>query len=222
MDAMQNLVFILGGILLGLNAFYLFTFLKKKAGVGGVQLLSLQNIMYTDFFTQSIFIFPFITIFFVSIFTGDSKELLAQMDIGYILLFSGMVFYLVNTLVQTFAKKGFYDNGVITSKGILYYDEITAYSFGMDYKAKKMRVMFNSNGKSSNAMYIVLDEEYQDAVKAFMRKHINLKQNMEIIESSGGSIFKSRKKRLEEAAEAAEAKKGIKPPTPRKKKKRKK
>ncbi len=222
MKTMQNLVFILGGILVGLNLFYIVTFFRKKAGIGKAQLLSLQSIMYTDFFTQSIFIFPFLTIFLISILTGRSNEIIGQMDMGYALLFGGMGLYLINTLVQTFTKKGFYDSGVITSKGILFYDEITSYSFGMDYKAKKMRVSFNSNGKANGAMYIVLDEEYQDAVKTFLRKNINLKQNMDIVETSGGSIFKSRKKRLEEAAEAAEAKKGIKPPTPRKKKKRKK
>ena len=70
-------------------------------------------------------------------------------------------------------------------------------------------------------MYIVLDDEYHEAVKAFLRKNVNLKHNMEIVENSGGSVFKSRKKRLEEAAKAEEAKKGIKPPTPKKKKKRK-
>ncbi len=222
MENLESLVFILGGVLLGLNGFYIVTYFRKKAGVGGVQLLSLQSIMYTDFFTQSIFIMPFLTIFVVNIFTGEMSDFLGSINLSYAMLYAGMIFYLVNTLIQTFTKKGFYDNGVVTSKGILYYDEITSYNFGMDYKAKKMRVTFNSNGKGANTMYIVLDDEYQDAVKAFLRKHINLRQNMENIQTTGTSIFKSRKKRQQEVAAAEEAKKGIKPPTPKKKKKRKK
>jgi len=219
---MQTLTTVLGATLIGLNLIYIVTFIKKKSALGGVQLLSLQNIMYTDFFTQSIFIFPFITMFIVSLFTSGGKGVLSQLEGGTIFIIIGMGLYLMNTLIQTFAKKGFYDNGVVTSKGVLLYDEITSYSFGMDYKAQKLRVTFNSNGKGTNAMYIVLDEEYQDAVKAFLRRHVNLKQNIEIVQNSSGSIFKSFKKRKEEAAAAAEAKKGIKPPTPRKKKKRKK
>lgn len=221
METLNHLTFILGAVLVSLNVFYIVTFMKKKAALGKTQLLSLQSIMYTDFFTQSIFIFPFITMFLVSIISGDAKQMLGEMTFGSALLIGGMLFYLINTLIQTKSKKGFYDKGVVTSKGILYYDEITSYNFGIDYKAKKVRVTFNSSGKGNGAMYIVLDEEYLDAVKAFLRKNVNLKHNMETYEAAGTSIFKSRKKRLEEAAKAEEAKKGIKPPTPKKKKKRK-
>ncbi len=219
---MQTFTMFLGITLVGLNLIYIVTFIRKKSTLGKAQLLSLQSILYTDFFTQSIFIFPFITMFIVSLFTSSGDNFFSQFDTGTMTIFAGMLLYLINTLIQTCSKKGFYENGVVTSKGVLAYDEITSYGFGMDYKTKKLRVTFNARGKGTNAMYIVLEEDYQDAVKSFLRKNVNLKQNSELIQNSGGSLFKSKKKRQEEAAAAAEAKKGIKPPTPRKKKKRKK
>ena len=105
MEKLNGITFVLGAVLMSLNLFYTVTFFRKKAALGGVQLLSLQSIMYTDFFAQSIFIFPFLTVFGISLFTGQGSDMLDQMTFGYALLIGGMVFYIINTLVQTMAKK---------------------------------------------------------------------------------------------------------------------
>ena len=183
--------------------------------MGKLQLPALQGLIYTDFFSQTIILLPFVVIIIFGLVTGQIKTFIAEINYRYILLIFGLVMYMVSSLMQTFSKKGFYENGVVTAKGVLLYTDITAYTFSMDYKNGKLRISFNPRG--SSGMYLVVEDEFQDAIKTFLRRNCKLKENAENLRKK--SLFKSKKKIAAEEEAAAKVRKS---PTQQRKKKKKK
>lgn len=221
-ETLPNVLMVLSLLIMLMNIYFIFIFFRKKSRLGTMQLSAINSIIYTDFFSQLIIFLPFLMLFGFGLFSGDVKSLLEQVSVQFLVLPAAMVFYLAYCLLQAFCKKGFYDGGVMTSKGPLEYKEITAYRLSVDYQAKKLKIIFNPRGKStSNTAYLVVDEELTDVIKAFLRKHCNLKSapTKKAASSNGASpsLFKRKK-----AAEQAEESKGIRPEKKPKKKKSKK
>ena len=169
-----NFESILAIVFFVLSVFLFRSTTKRKKQLGNIVIKTLTGLSHSDFLVQTILVIVLAGFTAFSAFYGTSEK---NYLLFYIIFPLALIIYYANTIINAFTPKGMYTNGIYTSNGVLFYNEVTEYN--MVERPAKNLTKVKINPKSSffgNSAYLDINPQDEAEIKAYLKRHCAFKK----------------------------------------------